>query len=88
MIRLVYSALTSRILYLLLSIRGITLTMLLLGFGVFGLGGRSFRGCIKSDRMKHLSIFDTCYVSFYLEMGSDYVISKSEGRLADFFAFL
>jgi len=83
MIRLVYSAFTSRILYLIFSIRGITLTMLLLGsgilgFGVFGLGGRSFRGCIISDRMKHLSIFDTCNVSFYLEMDSDYVISKSE----------
>ena len=54
----------------------------ILGFGVFGLGGRSFRGCIISDRMKHLSIFDTCNVSFYLEIDSDYVISKSEGHLA------
>jgi len=34
------------------------------------------------------NVTDTCNVSFCLEMGSDYVISKSEGRLADFFAFL
>jgi len=28
------------------------------------------------------SYFDTCNVSFYLEMDSDYVISKSLGNLA------